>query len=153
MDEYFWLTICFFIFLLLAGKHIYKALFSFLQAQQDLIKDEITKATNILSEASGNLKEAEALYNELESSLKLIKENASKALEYDLSTRKANFKKHVAIKEKQFETILVNLENNFKKDMIELLIDNLHSKFILYFKKNKEALDKFTELAIKTSAK
>ncbi len=153
MNESFWLTICFFIFLLVAGKHIYKALFSFLQKQQNLIKDQVMQASGVLTEASQNLEEAKAVYKELESTIKLIKENSSEALEYELKARKENFQKQVLIREKQFETLILNIENSFKKEMVDLLIDNLHSKFILYFKKNKQALDKFTELAIKTASK
>lgn len=149
MDEHAWLTICFFAFLFLAGKHIYKGLVSFLKGQQDFIEGEIKKAELILTKASQNLAEAKSMYEELDSSVSYIFQQAAEALEYDLKARKDNFEKDLNIKEKQIDNLINKAKNDFKKDMVNLLIKNIHSKFLLHFTKNKKDLEQFTEFAIK----
>jgi len=149
MDEYFWLTICFVAFWVLAGKPIYKALYSFLQNAQNAISQKIKDAQNINAEALEALDEANALQHEMKNSLKYISDKAKEAVDYDLNVRTKTFEKLLEIKNHQAENQIEREVNLFKAEMLNLLELNLNAKFIVHFQKNKKQAEEFTDLMLK----
>lgn len=149
MDEYFWLAVSFAAFWVLAGKPIFKAIYSFLKNAQNLIAQKIKDAQNIYAEAQEALEEAKALQNELKNSLKYISDKAKEAIDYDLNTRTKSLEKLIEIKNKQAENQIEREVNLFKAEMLNLLELNLNAKFIFHFQKNKKQAEEFTDLMLK----
>ena len=148
MDEHAWLLISFLIFVFLTYKHIINALSSLIKNANIIISDKIQEAENIYLEAKEKHNEAKNLFAQLEITKKYIHENEEREIEFDLDSRKKDFKEALLVKETQLENQINRDIRNFKNDTLNILNEKLKEKFIYYLQKDSVASEFYTNLMI-----
>ena len=92
--------------------------------------------------------EAKNLFAQLEITKKYIHENEEREIEFDLDSRKKDFKEALLVKETQLENQINRDIRNFKNDTLNILNEKLKEKFIYYLQKDSVASEFYTNLMI-----
>lgn len=148
MDEHAWLLVSFLIFVFLTYKHIIKAMSGIIKNANIIISDKIKEAENIYLEAKEKHDEAKKLFAQLEITKKYIHANEEREIQFDLDSRKKDFKEALLVKETQLENQINRDIRNFKNDTLNILNEKLKEKFVYYLQKDSAASEFYTNLMI-----
>lgn len=143
MDSYAWLLLSFVIFILIAQKHILKAIYTIINNARDSIFSQLSEAEKILDEANQQNDESRKLLESLDEQKKSIISQSRNQINFELEAKREEFKILLESKKERLQDTFNREELEVKERIFNELVNLLEEKLISITKNNKIISDDF----------